>query len=134
MDLKFRRPIIAYLFPVLLILWSLYKAFHSPTTFNQFLWYAVTLLASVILTNILRKRNYFEISGNKLIINRDFFRTRTIELDEIEKINFGDSWLLTSPSIILKNKTKIKFNNNYLDTYELKKTMEQLGIPIELAQ
>ena len=52
------------------------------------------------------KRNYFEIVDNKLVINKDYFRTTTIELDKIERIDI-EPGPFSSSKIILKDKDNL---------------------------
>lgn len=79
--------------------------------------------------SILLKRNYFEVKDNKLIINRDFFRTQLIELDKIEKLDI-EPGPFTSSKIVLKDKTMIKYADRYTDYKELKHFMGQFNIPV----
>jgi hypothetical protein len=130
MNVKVRRPISVYVFMGLWILWASYKSTVSSTPFGQFSWITLDLLVAVNLLNILRKTNYFELTENKVIINRDYFRTQVVDLDKIEKI-----WIEPGPfkssKIILKDKTEVKFNDSYADSKELKEFMVHLQIPIE---
>ncbi len=130
MNLKVKRPITVFVFHGLWILWGLYKLTNSNSTFGQFSWSILTLLASINLWSMLRKKNYFELIDNKLIINKDFFQTQSIDVDKIEKIDIEPGPFKYS-RIILRDKTEIKFNDSYVDKTDLKEFMGRLSIPIE---
>lgn len=130
MKVKVRRPISVFVFLGLWILWASYKSTISATAFGQFSWITLDLLAAMNLLSILRRPNYFELTDNKIILNRDYFRIELIDVKKIEKI-----WIEPGPfkfsKIILKDKTEVKFNDSYADSKELKEFMGQLQIPIE---
>ena len=79
--------------------------------------------------NMIIKRNYIEIVNNKLIINRDYFRTTTIDLDKIEKINI-EPGPFKSSRVILKDKTTVKYLDSQTNDKELKQFMGQFNIPV----
>ncbi|MGE0589691.1 MAG: hypothetical protein AB7O48_14030 [Cyclobacteriaceae bacterium] len=81
-----------------------------------------------LITMIVRK-NYFEIIGDKLIINRDFFRTQTVDLTDIVKIDIEPRPFISS-KIILKNQSVIKYMDDQLDDNELRQLFGQLNIPV----
>src|SRR5689334_6243188 len=85
--MKVRRPTSVFVFLGIWIIWASYKSTISTTAFGQFSWIALDLLAAVNLLNILRKANYFELIVNKIIINKGYFRTETVDVDKIEKIS-----------------------------------------------
>lgn len=93
------------------------------------LWIGAT--AGIIsLIHITLKRNYFEVADNKLIINEGIFRTKTIDLDKIEKFDI-EPGPFTASKIILKDKTKINYSDNQTDDKKLKMLMRQYNIPVE---
>lgn len=130
MNLKVKRPITVYVFHGLWILWGVYKSINNHSSFAQFSWILLTLLASISLWSLLRKRNYFELVDSKLIINKDYFQTQSIDIDKIEKIDIEPGPFKYS-RIILRDKTEIKFNDSYVDNKDLKEFMGRLSIPIE---
>ena len=76
------------------------------------------------------RRNYFEVVDNRLIINDSFLRTRTIDLDKIEKFDIEPS-PFSSSKIILKDKTQIRYLDSQVDDKKLKLLMGQFHIPVE---
>lgn len=80
-----KRPIQAYL---LHIPWIAMVFFWSTTTSSEIgrwlLWIGAAA-GAVSLTYMIVRRNYFEVTDNKLIIHDGIFRTTTIDLDKIEK-------------------------------------------------
>lgn len=87
-------------------------------------------MGTISFIGVLAKRNYFEVRDNKLIINKDYFRTQSIELDKIEKFDI-EPGPFGSSKIILKDQTKIKFLDSQTDLKELKYFMGQFDIPVE---
>lgn len=130
MDLRVKRPFTVYLFHGIWILWGIYKLATIHSAGGRFSWTVVTLLASISLWSVLRKQNYFELVDNKLIIHKDYFRTQSIDIDQIEKIDIEPGPFKYS-RIIMRDKSEVKFNEDYLDNKDLKEFMGKLNIPIE---
>jgi hypothetical protein len=125
-----RRPLQAYLIHGLWIALTIYYSTTNSTEFGQWSLRLMTLVGTVSLIHMIIKRNYFEIVDNKLIINRDYFRATTIDLDKIEKINIKPG-PFTSSSIILKDKTTVKYLDSQTNDKDLKQFMGQFNIPVE---
>ncbi len=87
-------------------------------------------LGTISFIGLIVRRNYFEVIDNKLLINKDFFRTKVIDLDNIEKIIIEPS-PFSSSKIALKDKTTVKYQDNQVNDKELKEFMKQYNIPVE---
>ena len=105
-------------------------AIRNSSDFGRGTLIVMAIIGIISLMSILTKRNYFEVKDNKLIINKDYFRTQSIELNNIAKFDIEPRPFGTS-KIILKDQTKIKFLDSQIDHKELKKFMEQFNIPVE---
>ncbi len=125
-----KRPTQTYLIHGLWIALTIYYSTTNSTEFGQWTLRLMTLLGTFSLVHMIVKRNYFEIVDNKLVINRDYFRTTTIDLDKIEKFDI-EPGPFSSSKIILKDKTTIKYLDNQLNDKELKELMGQFNIPVE---
>jgi len=84
----------------------------------------------ISFVHMILKRNYFEVVDDKLVINEAIFRTKTIDLDKIEKFDI-EPGPFTASKIILKDKTKVKYSDSQTDDRKLKELMEQHNIPVE---
>jgi membrane protein YdbS with pleckstrin-like domain len=125
-----KRPVQAYFFHglwiAMVIFWS---ATNSSEIGRWILWIGATA-GTISLIHMTLKRNYFEVTDNKLIINEGIFRTKIIDLDKIEKFDI-EPGPFTASKIILKDKTKIKYSDNQTDDKKLKELMGQYNIPVE---
>lgn len=125
-----KRPIQAYF---LHIPWIAMAIFWSTTTSSEIgrwlLWIGAAA-GAVSLTYMIVRRNYFEVTDNKLIIHDGVFRTTTIDLDKIEKFEI-EPGPFTASKIILKDKTAIKYSDSQTNNKKLKEFMERYNIPVE---
>jgi hypothetical protein len=124
-----KRPFQTYLTHGLWIALTAYYSTTNSTEFGQWTLRLMTLIGTVSLIHMIIKRNYIEIVNNKLIINRDYFRTTTIDLDKIEKINI-EPGPFKSSRVILKDKTTVKYLDSQTNDKELKQFMGQFNIPV----
>jgi hypothetical protein len=111
------------------MIWASYKSTVSHTTVGQFLWIFSDVLVALNLVNILRHSNYLEFADNKIIIHKDFFRTKVIDVDVIDQVIIEPGPFKYS-KILLKDKTEVKINDSYADGKDMKEFMEQLKILI----
>jgi hypothetical protein len=125
-----KRPFQTYLIHGLWIVLTFYYSTTNSSEFGQWILRLMTVIGTVSLIHMIIKRNYFEVADGKLIINRDYFRNTTIDLDKIEKIDI-EPGPFSSSKIILKDKTTIKYLDNQVNDKELKELMEQFNIPVE---
>jgi hypothetical protein len=124
-----KRPIQVYLVQglwiAMIIFWS---TINSSEIAPWILW--IGAVAGIFsLTHMIVRRNYFEVTGNKLVINEGIFKKTTIDLDKIEKFDI-EPGPFTASKIILKDKTKIKYSDSQADDKKLKEFMEQYNIPV----
>ena len=124
------RPFHIYLTNMLLFLFCWYKTTRSQSELAQWGWgiLGIVLFASFLYTLI--KPHYFEVKNSQLIINRDFFRTTVINLDDIQKIEIAAE-PFTYSRIVLKNQSKIKYMDSQVNDKDLKAFVKQFNIPIE---
>jgi hypothetical protein len=130
MKLELKRPRRVYLYHCLWIVATVFYATQNSSNFGRLTLIVMAIVGTVSFLNILMKRNYFELKDNKLIINKDFFRTQVIDLDKIERVNI-EPGPFTSSKIVLRDKTKIKYMDSHADDKELKEFMGQFNIPVE---
>jgi hypothetical protein len=105
-------------------------AVRNSTDFGRGTLVIMAAVGTVSFITILLRRNYFEVKDNNLIIQKGYFRTQSIALNKIEKLDiqpgpFGSS------KIVLKDRTTVKFHDSQADLKELKYFMGQFGIPVE---
>jgi len=125
-----KRPIRTYLIHGLWIALTFYYSTTSSSEFAQWVLRIMTIIGMVSFSHMIIKRNYFEVVDNKLVINKDFFRTKTINLDLIEKFDIEPGPFSYS-KIVLKDKTTVKYLDNQTDDKELKEFMGQFNIRVE---
>lgn len=125
-----KRPIQAYIFHGLGIAMAIYWSTTNASEIGRWILWIGATAGIISLIHITLKRNYFEVADNKLIINEGIFRTKTIDLDKIEKFDI-EPGPFTASKIILKDKTKINYSDNQTDDKKLKMLMRQYNIPVE---
>lgn len=124
-----KRPIRVYLHYGIWVAYTIYFSMSKESYVQWFLW-VMASIGTISLINMIIKVNYFEIINEKLVINKDFFRTKTVDLNKIAKINTA-SGFFSSPKIILKDETSIKYNIDHLKEGKLQEFMAQFNIPVE---
>jgi len=120
--MKVNRRFQVYVFHSLWLLFAGYRASDSISTMAKYSWIIVLALAMTSMLNVLLRRNYLEIIGQQLKINRDFFQTQTLELKDIVKIEIQPNPLVNS-YILMKDGRKVKFNDSYVTDKRLKEVM-----------
>ena len=129
MKLGLRRPVKAYFFRAVWISIVISWLITNSTDFGRWIIGLLLALGTVSFVNAIVRRNYFEIDGDELKINRDFFVTRKINLSEIERVNI-EPGPFTSSTIVLKDRSVVKYMDSQLDDVELKKVFGQLEIQV----
>lgn len=127
---KVRRPLSVYVFMGLWMIWASYKSTVSQTTIGQFLWLISDVLVALNSVNMLSYTHYLEWIDSKVVIHRDYFRTRVIDVDRIDEVILEPGPFSYS-KIKLKDGTEVKFNDTYADGKDLKEFMERLRISME---
>ncbi len=125
-----KRPIQAYFFHGLWIAMVIFWSTKNSSEMGRWILWIGATAGLVSLIHMTLRRNYFEIADNKLIINDGIFRTKTIDLDKIEKFDI-EPGPFTASKIILKDKTRIKYSDSQTDDKKLKELMGQYNIPVE---
>jgi hypothetical protein len=118
-----------YIFHGLLSALVIYKIFNSATILGRSSLILILVLGIFSFANILINKYYIEIVESTIVIHQDFFRSKSINVSDVEKIEIEPGPFKLS-SILLKDKTKIKFNDNYIDLKELKETMSNFKISV----
>lgn len=125
-----KRPIQAYLLHVLWIAMLIFWSVTSSSEIGRSILWIGAAAGTISLTHMIVRRNYFEVADNKLIINDRVFKTTTIDLEKIEKIEI-EPGPFTASKIILKDNTRIKYSDSQTDDKKLKEFMEQYNIPVQ---
>ena len=120
----------AYFFGVSWIIIAIYWSSQQAPGLGQWTFRILMVAGLISLIHKIIKRNYFEITDDKLVLNDNIFRKRTIPLDKIERIEI-QTGTFTSSKIILKDETKISYSDNQTDDKELKKLMATFNISVE---
>ena len=124
-----KRPIQTYLIHGLWFALTFYYSIINISPFGQWSLKVMTIIGAVSFIHMIVKRNYFEVVNGKLVINKDFFRTKVIDLEKIEKVNIEPGPFSYS-RINLKDKTTIKYLDNQTRAKDLKEFMGQFNIPV----
>lgn len=127
---QIKRPLRTYLYQ---LLWTAMVGYWATTNTSEFGRWTLVIIAVwgfIQIVFCVTKRNYFEVTENKLIINESPFKTVAIDLADIEKFEIETNPFSTS-KIILKDGKKIKYSDSQVNDGELKKLMEQYGILVE---
>ncbi|HEV8515154.1 MAG TPA: hypothetical protein VGQ59_17855 [Cyclobacteriaceae bacterium] len=124
-----KRHLQVYILHGLVTLLVIYKIFNSATTQGRSSWILFLVLGIISFANILINKHYIVIRESSMIIHQDYFRTKSINLNDIEKIEI-EPGPFKSSSIVLKDKTKVKFIDSYIDIKELKEAMNNFNISV----
>jgi hypothetical protein len=124
-----KRHIRIYIFHGLLTALVIYKILNSVTIVGKSSLTLILILGVLSFLNILVYRHYIEIVESSVVIHQDYFRTKSVNVKDIEKIEIEPGPFKFS-FILLKNKTKVKFNDNYIDIKELKEAMSNFNISV----
>lgn len=125
-----RRPTHTYVLYALWIALMCYSLTTNSSAFGQWTLRAMTFFGGLSFLHMIIKRNYLEVTNSKLIINRDFFRTTIVDLNQIEKV-VTESGPFSPSTIILKNKRRIKYWHSETNHTKFKELMRELNIPVE---
>jgi fructose/tagatose bisphosphate aldolase len=129
MNHRIRRQVQVYVLHGLATSLVIYKIFNSESILgisSMILFLGVGLIS---FANIIINKYYNEVSDSSIVIHQDYFRTFSINLNEIDKIEIEPGPFKFS-SILLKDKSKVKFNDNYIDIRELKEAMSNFKISV----
>ena len=70
------------------------------------------------------------LKDSQLKINDLPFRTKSLAIEDIERISIEPYWY-DSSKIILKDKSVVKYRDSQISYKKLKEFMGQFGIPVE---
>jgi len=129
MKQELKRPNQTYLIHIVWIAFTFYSSMRNSSDFGQWSLRLMTIIGVISFIHILIKRNYFEVRENNLVINKELFRTKIINLDHTERIVINPRFFLSS-KIIMKDKTTIKYLDSQINDIELKEFMQQFNIPV----
>ena len=76
------------------------------------------------------KSTYMEVANEELVIRNDFFKTEKIKIADIEKM-VSKPGAMKSAYFLLKNNSKVKFNEAAVNYTALRALMGQLNITVE---
>jgi len=104
MNKGIRRQVQVYVLHGLTTSFVIYKIFNSATRRSS--WILFLVLGIISFSNILIKKYYIEIVESTIVIHQDYFRTKSVNLSDIEKVEIEPGPFKFS-SILLKDKTKV---------------------------
>jgi hypothetical protein len=130
MKLELKRPRQVYLTHGLWVVATVFFATQNSSNVGRLTLVVMACVGAASLISMLMRKNYFEVKNNTLIIHNDFFRTKSIELDKIEKVKI-EPGPFTLSKIILKDNTQIKYHDSQVDDKELREFMAQFSIQVE---
>lgn len=128
-NLKVRRPARSYFFQTALIALTLYKTFDSGFP-AQVIWGMWFLLALYWMVKVLLKPQYIELTGTKLTVYDNFFRSKTVDITDIERIEIEAGPFSRSKIILKDNKGRVKFDYYQVRNEEFDALMKELNVPI----
>lgn len=108
----------------------IYWALKSTSDIWAWMFWVAAAAGGVSLVFKILRTAYFEIAGDKLVINVSVFKTRIIELNKIEKFVIEPSPFSNS-KIVLKDKTEVKYSYSQTDDGKLRELMAQYVISVE---
>jgi hypothetical protein len=127
---ELKRPFGTYLVHFIWIVLTIYYSTTNTSDFGQWTLRLMATLGTISFLGLIVRRKYFEVIDNKLLINKDLFRTKVIDINNIEKIVIEPS-PFSSSKIVLKDNTFIKYEDSQVNDKELKEFMKQFDIPVE---
>jgi hypothetical protein len=128
-NIKVRRPLTSHLFHLLWILLTLYKTIDSQSP-GRYIWGLLFSIAVILLVRVIIKGSYLEKDGSNLIINEDFFRTRIVQIADIERVEIEAGPFSDSRIILRDDKGKIKFNYHNVNDDDFNALMKSLNVPV----
>lgn len=129
MKRELKRTYQTYLIHTVCIVFTFYCSLRNSSDFGQWSLRLMTIIGVISFIHMIIKPNYFQVRGNNLIINKGLFLTKTLHINQIEKIVIN-SGLFSSSKILMKDKTIIKFSDNQINYFEFKEFMQQFNIPV----
>lgn len=115
------------------ILWAAFSFtnfMNSISPIKKYVWLASGIVASLLLIILLIKGNYMEVVNEQLLIYHDFFKTKKINIADIEKM-VSKPGVLKSAYFLLKDNSKVTFNEASVNYTALHDLMRQLKINVE---
>jgi hypothetical protein len=115
------------------ILWAAFSFtnfVNSISPVKKYVWLGSGILASILLIIILLKSTYMEVVNEELLIRNDFFKTDKVKIANIEKMVSKPS-PMKSAYFLLKDNSKVKFNEASVNYTALRELMRQLNITVE---
>lgn len=130
MKLEIKRPIKVYLYDGLWIYMTILYGIKNSTIFGRSILILMACIGAVSFISVLIKRNYFEIKDKELIINKSFFRTQSVQLNEIDRVEIEPSPFVSS-KIYLKDGRLIKYLDSIVNEKSIKELLGPFNIPVE---
>lgn len=115
------------------ILWAAFSFtnfMNSISPVKKYVWLGSGILASILLIIILMKSIYMEVVNEELLIRNDFFKTDRIKIADIEKM-VSKPGAMKSAYFLLKDNSRVKFNEASVNYTALRELMHQLNITVE---
>ena len=131
--IKVRRPLTSHIFHGLWILLTLYKTVDSQSP-GKFIWGLLFIVSIALLVRVIFKGSYLEKDGSSLIINGDFFQTRTVQITDIERVEIEPGPFSDSRIILKDGKGRVKFNYHNVNSEDFNDLMRSINVPIKLCE
>lgn len=125
-----KRPIRVYVYHAAWIFMTLYYASRNTSTVGTLTLVVLAGFGTVSFISLLIKRNYFEIKNRTLLIHRDLFRSQSIKLVDISRIEL-EPGPFTHSKIYLKEGEPIKYSDQMAGDHEVRELFGQFNIPVE---
>jgi len=97
---------------------------------GKFIWGLLLIVSIALLVRVMINGSYLENDGSNLIINEDFFQTRTVQIAGIERVEIESGPFSDSRIILKDGKGRIKFNYHNVNSEDFNDLMRSLNVPI----
>lgn len=128
--LKVHRPAKSHFFHATWVALTLYETVDSGFPARA-IWGVLFLHAVALAVRAMLKPQILELTGTKLIIYGDFFRSKTVDVSDIERIEIEAGPFSYSKIILKDNKGRVKFDYYQVRNEEFDVLVKELNVPIE---
>lgn len=94
------------------------------------IWGGLFVLGVALTIRALLKPQYMELSGTKLTIYGHYFRTKTIDIGDIERIEVEPGPFSHSKIVLKENKGYVKFDDYQVRNEEFAALVKALNVPV----
>lgn len=127
--LKVRRPITSHVFHAAWIALTLYQTIDSGFP-ARMIWGLLFLYAVALAVRAVLKPQVLELTGTKLTIYGDFFRSKTVDITDIDRIEIEAGPFSNSKVVLKGNKRHVKFNYYRVRNNDFDALLKELNVPV----